>query len=65
MRITHEIQTSVIRVEFQALTDLVAYLRDTQRAEIAALTTTVGDLTKRLKVSSDNLRAVINKEENH
>ena len=53
-----------IRVEFPALDDLVAFLRErsggtTQQAEIDRLTTQVDQLTGRLNQSTEGLRGPV------
>ena len=50
----------VIRVDFPALDNLVALLRDNQQAEIDATTATIKGLTQRLKTSSDKLKQATN-----
>lgn len=52
-------QTLVIRVDFQALTDLVAFLRDNQQQKVDAITAFVGSTTDRLKKANDNLQDAI------
>lgn len=66
MKFLHAIQTSTInvRIDFPALDKLVTYLQANQQAQVDALSTSVGDLANRLKTSSDNLRVVMNKEQN-
>jgi hypothetical protein len=57
------ITTIHVEVDFPALADLVAYLRDNQQAAIDAATTAVTDATAKLKNSTDALSAAITKEQ--
>ena len=51
-----------VRVDFPALSDLVAFLRENTQQKIDALTTTVEHLTEQLKQSSMGLQGSIEKE---
>jgi hypothetical protein len=51
-----------IRVDIPALSDLVAFLRESRQQEIDALTTRTADLTKRLSDSAKSLDSATPKE---
>lgn len=55
-------QPLVISIEFQALSDLVAYLQSQQNTKIDALTAEVAALTTKLQQSSGGLQAAVQKE---
>lgn len=48
-----------VRVDFQALTDLVAYLRDVQQGKIDELARQVAELTAHLQNSTAGLKSSI------
>lgn len=52
----------VFRIEFPALDNLVAFLREDQQRQIDAITALVGAATKRLKQSSDRLQQAVSDE---
>lgn len=52
----------VFRIEFPALDNLVAFLREDQQRQIDAITALVGAATKRLKQSSDKLQQAVSDE---
>lgn len=49
----------VLRVDFPALTELVAFLKASEQPAIDALTTKVGAATQELKQSSNNLQQAV------
>lgn len=55
-------RTFILRVDFPALDNLVAFLRENQQAEVDAITAQVGALTTRLKVSSEGLSQAVTTE---